>query len=136
MQREQIAERDVYTGANVRITGGRIEANGQTLPLSDVADVTVAHRWINPIVGYVTLAVGVGLAVIGYLVWGTLLTPVIAGLIIAVAGVVLINLARTGDVVRLTTHDGSQTELPVGNRREARRLADAIANMRAGNRWQ
>jgi uncharacterized membrane protein YdbT with pleckstrin-like domain len=136
MQREQITETGVYDGKNVRITDGSIETNGQSIPLSDVAAVTVAHRWINPTVGYVALAVGVALALIGYLVWGTLLTPVIAGLILAVAGIVLINLARTGDVVRLTTSDGSRTEVPVGNRAEARRVAEMIVTKTRGRRWQ
>lgn len=123
---EATNDRVLYRGDNAEITSTRATVNGQTVPLSEVISAGMGTRWVSKSAGWAALIVGLIILVVGYFVWGVLLTPMVAGFALMIVGIVLLTLRQKKHVVHLFGHDGSITAVATPTREEAERLISSL----------
>ncbi|MEN9933745.1 MAG: hypothetical protein RLZZ387_324 [Chloroflexota bacterium] len=124
----------LYTGPGTTITDAHAIIDGRTYALSDVhsASLDKSAGW-GPY-AWAALLAGLAIAIGGYLAWGTLLPPVIAGATLAIVGLVLLFTTPRRYFVRIRDHDGSVVSVPVTSEERAHRIIEAVDKARLRER--
>lgn len=114
---------------NVRgatITNGNVVANGQQYALANLATVSLIRPVLSRTIGWIVAVVGLIILVAGYLVWGVLLTPIVAGAALLIAGLVVAFTVKESYTVRLNMKNGPPVLLQFADQAEAQRTVTAI----------
>ena len=119
-------ERILYSGHDTTITETHAIVGGRAYPFENVhsASLDKSAGW-SPY-GWAALLAGLAILAAGYLAWGTLLPPLIAGAALAVGGATLLLTGPRSYAVKIRDHDGSVISIPVTNETSAHEIIDAI----------
>jgi xanthine/uracil permease len=116
----------LYANGKTQVTRTDVTHGSFAIPLANIQGVQTEYRPANRLIGGSLLVVGVALAIIGYFVWRTFLTPVFAGIVVAIIGLVLLAIARERFLVRLNTATGKDALIHVADQSMADEVAAAI----------
>jgi hypothetical protein len=129
-----MADQMVYQQGDTRVTTTQLEAGGRSYRLADMHSASLDERSNRRIYGWATLLVGLALAVGGYLLWRTLLPPVIGGLALILAGGILLATARSSKVVKIRDQAGAVIAIPVPDEASGHRIIAAVDAARDAGR--
>jgi hypothetical protein len=126
-QREQV----LYSGHGVTVTESHAIVEGRTYSFRDThsASLDASAGW-QPY-GWAALLLGIGLAVAGYLAWGTLLPPILGGFALAIAGIAVLAMSPKRYAVKIRSHAGDVVTIPVTSRESAHEIIAAVDQARA-----
>lgn len=116
----------VYNDRSTTVSDGAVMVNGQRYNIADVATVSMIRPILSKTLGWGVAVLGLIILVAGYIIWRTLLTPVVAGAAILIAGVVIALVVRESYTVRMTMKSGSPVMLQFANPTEAQHTVTAI----------
>lgn len=124
---EATHETVLYQGGNATVTNRRVTLDNREYPLSGMRAVSVLRPIVRRAYGVVALVLGVLLTIVGYIVWdGVLLSPMVGGLALIVAGLAIVATARERYTVRLHEQNGSVVTLDMPDGDQTRQVVDAI----------
>lgn len=116
----------LYDHGNDRITSTQAIVNGTTYNLSDITTASIVAPVLRREYGYVLVAIGILLLVVGYLVWGAFLTPMLAGAVLLIAGIAIAITVRKNYTVLLRHRDTQLTKLQFAERVQAEKFMQAL----------
>lgn len=129
---EPTGETTLYRSGDTIVTDRQVRLGEASYPLSDIQTVSIVRPILKRSYGVIALAVGVVLTIVGYVVWnGVLLSPMVGGIALIIAGLALLATVRERYMLRLNGAGGNIAELSVADGGEAQRLAAAIAERKA-----
>lgn len=121
-------EKVLYQNAQVVVTDRQVRLGERAYPLSDVGSVAVIRPILKRSYGMIALIVGVILTIVGYIVWnGVLLSPMVGGIALIVAGAVLLAVVRERYIVRFSPKEGGIVELPIADGAQANRVVRTLS---------
>ena len=88
-----------------------ISVSGTDYDLSDVQTVSLIRPVLNPGIGWGVAILGLIILVLGYVVWGTLLPPMIGGISLLIAGLVVALVVKPSYTVRMARANGEATQI-------------------------
>lgn len=127
-------EGDLYRNGNDVVTGTRATLGGQTIDLADINTVSLIPPILRPEYGYGLAALGLVIGVVGYLVWGVFLTPVLAGVVLVIVGLALAFAVKTSYTVRLNRTNGQTTMVNFSDRSRAEQVVAALSRALSNKR--
>lgn len=117
----------LYHAGGATVTSQHVTYGQQTVPLSSIQTVSIIPPVLKRWYGSVALAIGVVLLIVGYIVWnGVLLSPMIGGIALVIAGVAILFTARNRYAVRLNGASSNLATLELADETQAHELASAI----------
>ncbi|MBC8162436.1 MAG: hypothetical protein H7Z42_14595 [Roseiflexaceae bacterium] len=123
---------------NTRATStDHISVNGTDYNLSDVKTVSLIRPVLNRGIGWGVAALGLVVLVLGYIVWQTLLPPMIGGVSLLIAGLVIALAVKPNYTVRMARAAGEPTLISFPTENSARealvQIEAAVAKRRPAN---
>ena len=116
----------LYQQGNNRITGSQVLFDGNRYNLADITSASLVGPTLKPEYGYLMTAIGIVLLIAGYLIWGVFLTPMLAGVVLIVAGIALAMLVRRNFTVHLNQGEQQIAALAFPTRAQAEQFLSAI----------
>jgi hypothetical protein len=116
----------LYDHGSNRITSTQAIVDGKTYNLSDIATASILAPVLRREYGYVLAAIGMVLLVVGYLVWGAFLTPMLAGAVLLIAGIAIAIVVRKSYIVLLKHRNAQLTKLQFPERAQAEQFMQAL----------
>jgi uncharacterized protein YjeT (DUF2065 family) len=127
MQRQTVG-RAVYQSGNDRITDREAVLQGKSYDLGAIDSVSLIPPIMNRSYGFVSIGIGAVITILGYFVWqGIFLTPMLAGIALMIAGIVIVAMVKPHATVRINHTNGSTAELRFPTRAEAEQIVDALS---------
>lgn len=123
-----------YNVGNITVTDSRITTGNQTYHMNEIQSVSFVPPIVRRNYGLALIIVGAIIAIAGYFVWGTLLTPVAAGAILVVAGAAVMAFVRDNYTVRLNRTNGQINELKMPDAAQAQQFVQAVSSAIAERR--
>jgi hypothetical protein len=121
-------EQVLYQQGAATVTNQQVSYKQQIVPLDSIQSVSIVPPVLKRWYGSVALAIGVVLLIVGYIVWnGVLLSPMIGGIALVIAGVAILLTAHNRYVVRLNGASSNLATLEIADEMQARELANAIS---------
>ena len=118
----------LYQDGQVVVTNRRVRLGERSYALSDVRSVALIRPILKRSYGWIALIVGIILMIVGYVVWnGVLLSPMVGGVALILAGVVLLVAVRERYIVRFNEPSGGVVELPLADGTQADRVVSALS---------
>ncbi len=124
----------VYRDGNDLITDTHATLQGQTFDMNDIQSVSVVAPVMRRVYGYAAIGIGLLLLIVGYLVWGTFLTPMLVGAVLIVVGICIALIVREAYTVRVNAHNGHVTAIPFAKRTQSDQVVAALSKVLAGKR--
>lgn len=103
-----------------------ISVSGTDYDLSDVQTVSLIRPVLNRGIGWGVAIAGLIILVLGYVVWGTLLPPMIGGISLLIAGLVVALVVKPSYTVRMARANGEATQISFPTQASA---GDALAQI-------
>lgn len=123
--------RTVYHEGNDTITDTHATLQGQTFDMAEVQSVSVVAPVLRRVYGYAAIGIGLLLLIVGYLVWGTFLTPMLVGAVLIVVGVCIALIVREAYTVRVNARNGHVTAIPFPRRTQSDQVVAALSEVLA-----
>ncbi|GEM_PF-4659145 len=121
------SENVLHRHENILVTEDKVIAEDRTYNTSDIDAVALDPPILRRSYGIALLALGIVITIAGYLVWqGLLLTPLIGGIALIIAGIVLMVTVRTRYTIRMKHKDGQTAMLHLSDPTQAEHTANAI----------
>lgn len=121
------SEPSLYQDGNDLITETRAVLAGQAFDLADISSVSLTPPVLRQEYGYISIGLGLLLALVGYLVWGVFLTPMLVGVVLVIAGVALLTVVRQSYIVSLNRTNGQAATILFPDRARAERVVAALS---------
>lgn len=116
----------LYDHGRERITSTQMTVNGTTYNLADIATASIIAPTLRREYGYVLAAIGIVLLVVGYLVWGAFLTPMLAGAALLIVGIAIAVTVHKSYTVLLKHRDAQLTKVQFAERAQAEQYLRAL----------
>lgn len=117
---------ETQNGRSATIMNGAVMVNGQRYNVADLATVSLVRPVLSRTLGWAVAVLGLIIGVAGYLIWGILLTPIVAGAALLIAGLVVAFTVRESYTVRLNMKNGAPVLLQFADPIEAQHTTTAI----------
>jgi hypothetical protein len=118
-----------YQDGDVAVSDTQLTLGSTTYDLSNIATVSLIRPILNRTIGWITAAVGLIIGVAGYLVWGTFLSPMLGGLALLIAGLVVVATVRESYTVRMSPLAGQPVLIQFTNPVQAQKVVTAIGSV-------
>lgn len=116
----------VSNGDTAVVSDRTIQVGNTSYDYADIATVSLVRPILSPLYGWVLAAVGLIVLLAGYFVWGVFLTPMLAGAVMLVAGVIIALMVRETYTVRLNPRSGEPVLLQFKDAAAAQRTVTKI----------
>ena len=124
------------SGAGIDLSADAVTAGGQTYPFSSIKTVSLIRPILTKGMGVGLAIVGAIILVLGYIIWGTFLTPMLAGLVMIIVGVTIAASVRQTYTVRLNRSSGDPALIQLTDQTAAQHavttIGAALAQQRTG----
>lgn len=116
------------------VNGSQVMVAGSNYSLDDLSSVSLIRPILTRSLGWGVAVLGLVIGVLGYIVWGTFLTPMLAGVVLLIAGLVVAMTVREHYTVRINHNSGEPVLLKFQSAAEAQRTVTEIGNAIARHR--
>lgn len=116
----------VSNGDTAVVSDRTVQVGNTSYDYADIATVSLVRPILLPLYGWVLAAVGLIVLLAGYFVWGVFLTPMLAGAVMLVAGVIIALMVRETYTVRLNPRSGEPVLLQFKDGAAAQRTVTKI----------
>jgi hypothetical protein len=124
---EATNETTLYQSGATLVTNRQVRVGEHSFPLSSLRGVSVTPPVMKRSYGAVALAIGIVLLIVGYIVWnGVLLSPMVGGIALVIAGAAILATAHEHYLVRLHEASGGVTALKIADQAQAQHLATTL----------
>ena len=116
----------LYQSGDDVVTPTQAMLYGQTFDLATVKSAALVRWVLRRNYGLWAIIIGLGITIIGVIIWRSLLTPVIAGPILLVVGLVLYFVVREQYMVVLGRQNGNPVTIPYADQGQASEVVGAV----------
>ena len=116
----------LYQRGDDVVTPTQAMLHGQIFDLAAIKSAALVRPVLRRSYGLWAIIIGLGITVIGFIIWRSLLTPVIAGPILLVVGLVLYFVVREQYMVVLGRQSGDAVTIPYTDQAQAQQVVGAL----------
>ena len=126
-------ESTLYQNGKDVITATSASLGGKTYDLASIKSVSLVAPVLRPEYGYGLVGLGILLAVVGYLVWGVFLTPMLVGVVLIIVGIAIVVMVHPTYTVNLNSANGQASSVMFADRGQAHRAVAALSKALSSN---
>ena len=113
-------------GSSAVLSERTIQVGNETFDYADFSTVSFIRPILSPLIGWVVAVIGLIILVAGYIVWHVFLTPMLAGAVLLIAGIIVALMVRETYTVRLNRRTGEPLLLQFKDAATAQRTVTRI----------